>query len=344
MKYIYSVFIILWAAIFLYSCTASREDPTMSDISLTEMSETVAQDSELEVPTSSNTTDISESEKETAEEIVTNPYPDTVYVHLSSEDIDSYTQSLGYDLPFNLVSGVFILESTEYSKIVLEDQSEKNFSISGTVHSLRYCYSMVPSKEHDSSYDVYMDGETRYSIFEDGSIHSYTCPSLHKGTSQTPISDEMAKEIAAECIEVYFPSHDFDDYSVSILKLTGDVTSSHATIVKYIKRTHGYFLGDMLEIDINSDGVITCIIAEDLGCSAAYSNLTEDQIAIAREQLLNSIIASARTPIGSERIMIGSDGNLYMYMDGRGWTFNDHGMIDDNSKEVIETYYVRLNP
>jgi hypothetical protein len=327
----------------LFSCTAPLTEPSPTDTPLPTTQDTLEPESITEAPTS-ETTDTSESESETVDENVANPYPDTVYMFLSSEDIDSYMQSLGRDLPFNLVSGHFISKNIEYSQIILEDQSDKTFSLSGTIHSLRYCYSMIPSTEHYASYDVYMDGETRYSVYKDGSIHSYTCPSLHKGSSQTPISDEKAKEIAAEFVAAYFPNHDFDDYTVSILKLTGDVTSSHATIVKYIKRTHGYFLGDKLQIDINSDGIITCISAEKLGCSAAYSYLTEKQIEIAREQLLNSIIESARTPVGSENIMIGSDGNLYMYMNGKGWTFNDRGMIDENSKEVTEIYYVRLNP
>ena len=98
-------------------------------------------------------------------------------------------------------------------------------------------------------------------------------------------------------------------------------------------------------IVINSDGVISSVTTDNLGLCDRYANVTDTHIAEAREQLINSIAYVGFLPINfEEHIALGSDGNLYMYMNGRGWTFNEQGMIDENSQEITVTYYVRLNP
>jgi len=348
MKKFFCLLVIFLFATMLFSCTAPINEAETTDTAAP--AETTAPDATVATETSAatepqETETEAETEAATTETIVANPYPDTVYVQLSSEDIDTFTKSLGGNLPFELKSSSFITETERFTQTVKENQPDKTFALFGIEHNVKYQHSMVSSTNPNASYDVYKDGSTTYRIFENGLLQGYNCQELLKGTSKTPQDEETARQIAANFVETYYSEYDFSEYTVSTYQSTGHASSSQSTLVKYIKRTHGYFIGDKLEIHINSDGIITVVHAESLGCSSALSNISEQQLEIAREQLINSIITAARSPLDTHgQLLLGSDGSIYMYMYGTGWTFNDEGMIDENSQKVTETYYVRLNP
>ena len=274
-------------------------------------------------------------------------YPDTVFAYLSSEDVDTYVQSLGKELPFDLISGLFITETIVYSIVKESNMPSITFSVADTEYTLPYDHSILPSVGHASSYDVYKDetGKIGFEVTRDGTLLQFYNSNLYRGNSQTRLSDENARQIADTFVSKNYSSIDMEVYTVTIQTIPGDSSNTPLTIILYNRELHEYSINESIMIVINSDGVISSVTTDNLGLCDRYANVTDTHIAEAREQLINSIAYVGFLPINfEEHIALGSDGNLYMYMNGRGWTFNEQGMIDENSQEITVTYYVRLNP
>lgn len=334
-----SCIIVFLCVLLLGSCTAptqSSEHPTDEHTQIT----------------NSNTeekSDVAQSstEENTLETIDAEAYPNTVYAHLSSEDVDTHIESLDKELPFDLVSGLFIAETVEYSMITETNKADKAFSVADMDYSLPYDHSLLSSASHAPSYDVYTDESERISckVAHDGTLLQFYNSNLYRGSSQTGISDENARLIADAFVTENYPSIDIEAYTVTVQTSPGDSVQPTFTMIVYHRVFHEYTINESIMIVINSDGKISSVTTDNLGVCDRYGNITDTRIAELREQLINSIVYVGLLPINfKEHITLGSDGNLYMYMLANGWTFNEQGMIDENSQEITVTYYIRLDP
>lgn len=331
--------IVFLCVLLLGSCTAPTQDPELPTDDCAQITN----------PTTEEKSDVTQlsTEENTLETIDTEVYPNTVYAHLSSEDVDTHINSLDIELPFNLVSGLFIAEAVEYSMITETNKADKAFSVADMDYSLPYDHSLLSSVSHAPSYDVYTDESERISckVAHDGTLLQFYNSNLYRGSSQTGISDENARLIADAFIAENYPSIDIGAYTVTVQTSPGDSIQTTFTMIVYHRVFHEYTINESIMIVINSDGKISSVTTDNLGVCDRYGIITDTRIAELREQLINSIICVGHHPINfKECVMLGSDGNLYMYMLANGWTFNEQGMIDENSQEITVTYYVRLDP
>ena len=330
--------IVFLCVIFLVSCTAPTQGSEPSTDDFTQITR----------PNTEEGTDVTQA---ITEEITlgTNDveaYPDIVYAHLSSEDVDTHIESLDKELPFDLVSGLFITNTIEYSVITETNKADKAFSIADMDYTLPYDHSLLSSVSHAPSYDVYTDESERISckVAHDGTLLQFYNSNLHRGSSQTGISDENARLIADAFVTENYPSIDIEAYTVTVQTSPGDYVQSTFTMIVYHRVFHEYTINESIMIVINSDGKISSVTTDNFGVCDRYGKITDTRIAELREQLINSIVYVGLLPINSkEHITLGSDGNLYMYMHANGRTFNEQGMIDENSQEIWVTYYIRLD-
>lgn len=353
MKKTFYLLTIFLFTIILMSCTNLLNEPVITD---TPSSDTTIENpppvlsdpfTDTAILETEATTEI-ETEPTTIEEIHIPDFPDTVYIQLTSEEIADRAKTVNTSDRFELKEGFFITEPVAFNQVVEENRPELDFFVSDMTYEVQYTYSMISTAKQHPSYYVYTDTTENvvFKISQDNILLEYYNSDIHYGTSNIPVANDRASQIADTFISTYYPDVNIEAFTVSVHSFTGDSINSPYTVIQYDRKLYGYTIGETIEIAVNSDGQISSVITQNLGKCDLYPNFTDEQLNKFREQLINSIVYAAKLPVDNhgEHLMIGSDGNLYMYMDGTGWTFNDEGMIDDNSVKVTDTYYVRLNP
>ncbi len=341
--------------------TASQESDaatmpaTQNEIDETQMETTLETEIETELQTEGLQETNVETEKETdeattAQLTVEIPYSQRIlYVGLTSEEIADRNMRV----PENLnVQPVKIFEALQ--EVKKEDVGDKQIQQGDQTYQVSYQYTRttgVSTKITDKfiNYDVYQVENSRvtYFFYADGTLKRFIIRDNFRGESNQAISEEDAIAIATEILMEWYGSLvNLDDYAVWADVFVPDGASSKpTTTVTFSRGVLGYDVQDRCQIILNSDGEIIDFISKNFAAGYYFEDVAVEQVESAKDFLMSASSACGRTPNESTlRLTIGHDGKLYMCIEALGWTYNDDGMLDENSMRVVESFYTCVNP
>jgi len=329
---------------------------TQNEIDETQMETTLETEIETELQTEIFQETNVETEKETdeattAQLTVEIPYSQRIlYVGLTSKEIADRNMRV----PKNLnIQPVKIFEALQ--EVKKEDVGDKQIQQGDQTYQVSYQYTRttgVSTRITDKfiNYDVYStaDGRETYIFNADGMLKRYRSTGRGRGESLEAVSEDEAIKIARQFLTTWYADAiNFEEYVFRVIVFTPSDQSSPPITDVYVVKPLGkkYGVSDRCQITINSDGKIIEVDAENLGARSYFSDITDAQYQSAEEFLMYAASACGRTPNESTlHLTIGHDGKLYMCIEALGWTYNDDGMLDENSMQVVESFYTCVNP
>ena len=333
-----SILIICMCCIFLLTACQNTSPATGNDTAADNTSST---ENTTTTPTQTEQQTILETEASTTP-AVTNPR--VVYVSVRPEymhryNIDSY-EGCEYK------SAVELVQETLYTQSVKENVPDIQIQDAGKTITLQYKSTNTKDVDNEmiryyGTTDTYVSSKTSaaYSFYTDGKLESFRNRQLSIGKSNTPLKKEDAIAIAKEFLLEWYSEIPWDEYSFSAY------TTQTGSIVTFQKRLLNYNSIEACSLWINTDGVVFEFSSTRLGICDYFKDITAEQIAQAETDLKKAINATAMSvaPV-QPTLSIRDDGKLYLTMYADTWTYNDMGMLDEDSYQISVDFCTCVNP
>ncbi len=319
------------------STQAATETPTVEDT----VAETQAKtQEETEAETEIEIAPV--TEMETEEETVYIPADSerTVYVDLSESGIERHMTS---SFAFDMQSEGDLFSIPKAQRVDKTNIPDLKVATSDGEQSFSYHYSMANDDAAEMIqrfivYDCYKSnsGDAEYHIREDGKLEYYTAGALPLDGERATVTREQTLEIAkAFVLSWYGAEFPLDEYEATVKRIKDKEGVTPKRVVYFEKTFYGYDVGDRCEVHINTDGQVSMFVSYYFGIGEYLSHIKDEQVKNSESFLDYAISAANCTPHSSTIDMqLGRDGELYFVMCATGWTYNEMGMIDENSCQL----------
>lgn len=276
-----------------------------------------------------------------------------LYVSMSTEDLSNNQLNISSSLNVQSITVIDMPLKNE----VKENISSKQIKVGKKAEEFVYQHSYTSEISSDIvdrfiSYDHFSrkDGRQRYAFHADGTLNFMSMLDHNYGESKEALPEETAIQLAKNFLtEWYGGIINIDDYHFSVSHFISSNPSPRSTPITFVNVYHGnscsYDLPDNCRFMINSDGMIIDFDSKYLGSSYYFTDVTEEHYAAAREYLINAADDCGADPdIDSVTTKLGNDGKLYMYLSAITWTYDDMGMLTEDSHQIEINFCTCVNP